>query len=167
MKWDLNPRSVMHTILSRAPLTRLGYPCWILWREILFLPSCLSQLIFSLGWSRTSDLPVNSRALCQLSYEGMVPAVGLEPTTTRLKVLRSTDWAKRANGSGGIWTHEAWCTRSWVEPLWPSSGTLPYTILLRYSTKQQSFKFWSNIQWLNNKKKNDIGRARTCAGKAQ
>ena len=25
----------------------------------------------SLGWARTSDLPVNSRALCQLSYEGM------------------------------------------------------------------------------------------------
>ena len=25
----------------------------------------------SLGWARTSDLPVNSRALCQLSYEGI------------------------------------------------------------------------------------------------
>eukprot|EP01047_Picozoa_sp_COSAG01_P033985 COSAG01_NODE_2530_length_7495_cov_76.130206_5_plen_55_part_00 len=24
----------------------------------------------SLGWARTSDLSVNSRALCQLSYEG-------------------------------------------------------------------------------------------------
>ena len=42
-----------------------------LWREILFLPSCLRQLVFSFGWFRTSDLPVNSRALCQLSYEGI------------------------------------------------------------------------------------------------
>ena len=61
----------------------------------------------------------------------LVPTVGLEPTTTRLKVLRSTDWAKRADvarlsdkwnltmnywreilflpiyDSGGIWTREA------------------------------------------------------------
>ena len=27
----------------------------------------------------------------------LMPAVGLEPTTTRLKVLRSTDWAKQAD----------------------------------------------------------------------
>ena len=68
---------------------------------------------------RTYDLSVNSRALCQLSYRGWysmrglnprpwahkthaltnwangtnVSNVGLEPTTTRLKVLRSTNWA--------------------------------------------------------------------------
>ena len=65
-----------------------------------FIPNCLRQLIFSSSWVRTSDLSVNSRALCQLSYRGFrakalssikkMPAVGLEPTTTRLKVLRST-----------------------------------------------------------------------------
>ena len=27
MRWDLNPRSVSHQILSLTPLTRLGYPC--------------------------------------------------------------------------------------------------------------------------------------------
>ena len=65
-----------------------------------FIPNCLRQLIFSSSWVRTSDLSVNSRALCQLSYRGFranalssimkMSAVGLEPTTTRLKVLRST-----------------------------------------------------------------------------
>jgi hypothetical protein len=32
----------------------------------------------SLGWARTSDLPVNSRALCQLSYEGIRQRIASE-----------------------------------------------------------------------------------------
>jgi hypothetical protein len=32
------------------------------------------------GWTRTSDLPLFRRALYQLSYDAMVPQVGVEPT---------------------------------------------------------------------------------------
>ena len=73
-------------------------------------------------WDRTKDLSVNSRPLCQRSSGGEwmnpegfepptfgsgirraavapwapdLPTVGLEPTTTRLRVLRSTNWARR------------------------------------------------------------------------
>lgn len=37
------------------------------------------------GWNRTSDLPLTRRRLCQLSYEGLVLRVGLEPNTCGLK----------------------------------------------------------------------------------
>ena len=47
-----------------------------------------------LGWARTSDLPVNSRALCQLSYEErknqlMISATGIEPVTLRYPCLQT------------------------------------------------------------------------------
>ena len=47
--------------------------------------------IHSLGWARTSDLPVNSRALCQLSYEGLYD--GNCSTTIGYLYQRAVSWA--------------------------------------------------------------------------
>ena len=44
----------------------------------------------SLSRTRTYDLTVNSRALYQLSYEGTVLSVGIEPTVSRLQSVRFT-----------------------------------------------------------------------------
>ncbi|CAG6392995.1 hypothetical protein SCOCK_20026 [Actinacidiphila cocklensis] len=41
-------------------------------------------ILRSPDWTRTSNLPVNSRLLCQLSYRGPAPPTGLEPVTCRL-----------------------------------------------------------------------------------
>ena len=69
-------------------------------------------------WTRIAGFKV--QCTDQFYYRTQVmPAVGLEPTTTRLKVLRSTNWARQAElnyeeryfsslfDSGGIWTREA------------------------------------------------------------
>ena len=46
-----------------------------------FLPSS------SAGWTRTTSRPVNSRVLCQLSYNGMERATGFEPVLTAWKAV--------------------------------------------------------------------------------
>ena len=54
---------------------------------------CLHASRSGPGRDRTYDLGVISTTLYRLSYRTYheTPAVGLEPTTTRLRVLRSTD----------------------------------------------------------------------------
>ena len=104
-EWDLNPRSIKHSILSRAPLTRLGYPGF--YNEmILFHPESLKVInlsppagiepaAFRLTAERSANWAIEDCPSWN-NQKGLVPAVGLEPTTTRLKVLRSTNWAKWA-----------------------------------------------------------------------
>ena len=45
--------------------------------------------------NRKATLALNSPS-CILSFASKAPTVGLEPTTTRLRALRSADWARRA-----------------------------------------------------------------------
>ena len=47
-------------------------------------------------WVRYQMLTMKRDTFPPFCPKDKVPAVGLEPTTTRLKVLRSTNWAKRA-----------------------------------------------------------------------
>ena len=57
--------------------------------------------------SRTSNLPVNSRTLYQLSYRSKVPQTGLEPATDGVEIRRSIQlsyWGGR--GESGVRTHE-------------------------------------------------------------
>ena len=73
--FNTNQWTLLLKITAEKPL-ELIVPITI---RYFFLPSRLRRLVFSSSWARTSDLPVNSRVLCLLSYRGKYHEGDLNP----------------------------------------------------------------------------------------
>ena len=67
-----------------------GALCWL---KIVIIEKSAETKIFL----ETSNSKNYSFLWWAVQYQKWSPTVGLEPTTTRLRALRSTDWARRAD----------------------------------------------------------------------
>jgi hypothetical protein len=56
--------------------------------------------------TRTQNLPVNSRLLCQLSYLGMRPKEGTEHTVEDLEQVVALTWISNRGEGARIWVKE-------------------------------------------------------------
>ena len=108
------PTKHKHMILSHAPLTRLGYPCWTI-TDNTFSSELLMVTNHMPSENRFQGHKIKNPAI-YLSQQA-IPQMGLEPITPRLEVWCAIQLRHWGNSHTGTRTRVGWVKTSYPNHL--------------------------------------------------